>query len=112
MITSTTRRLVGELYQLHVLPLEEVGVIVADEDWAHREGYGRRFSRLENMFRWTMGQKQEYATELREVLLRRKQLKVHFQLQEVGQMTRRFQQHHVSRTLPCRRLECFDFNTG
>lgn len=61
------------LYQLRVLPLKEVVVIVADEDWAItiRETRGEAyFSRLEDANRWTMGQKQAYATEIREVLLR------------------------------------------
>lgn len=69
-------RFVGELYQLLVLPLKEVVVNVADEDWAVTKRGEEWFSTLEDEYRWTMGQKQEYATELREVLLRTKQLKV------------------------------------
>lgn len=70
-------RLFGELYQLRVLPLKEVVVIVADEDWAVAEREEEWWSVLEVELRWTMGQKQEYATELREVLLGSKKLKVH-----------------------------------
>lgn len=75
-IMRSTFRLFGELYQLRVLPLKEVVVIVADEDWAFTQRRQAWFSTLEKEYRWTMGQKQEYATELREVLLRNKDLKV------------------------------------
>ena len=70
-------RYIWELYQLRVLPLKEVVVIVADEDWAIAESGQEWFSTLEDECRWTMGQKQGYATEIREVLLRRKKLKLH-----------------------------------
>lgn len=71
-IMRSTFRLLGELYQLRVLPLKVVVVNVADEDWAVTERGEEWFSNLEDECRWTMGQKQEYATELREVLLRTK----------------------------------------
>ena len=50
--------------------------IVADEDWEFTQRWQAWFSTLEKEYRWTMGQKQEYATESREVLLRNKDLKV------------------------------------
>lgn len=58
------------LYKLRVLPLKEVVVIVADKDWAGTFRGQAWFGSLEDEFRWTMGQKQAYATEVREALLR------------------------------------------
>ena len=64
------------LYQLRMLPLKEVVVIIANEDWAFGQRGEEWFSSLEDELRWTMGQKQEYATEIREVLLRSRDLEV------------------------------------
>ena len=64
------------LYQLRVLPLKEVVVIVADEDWARGQRGEEWFGSLENELRSTMGQKQAYATEIREELLKGRELRV------------------------------------
>lgn len=68
--------LLGALYQLRILPLKEIVVIVADEDWAATQRGEEWFSSLEDEYRWTIGQKQEYATEIREVLFRSRELKM------------------------------------
>lgn len=71
-----TSCLFGGLYQLRVLPLKEVVVVIADEDWALAKRGEEWFISLGDELRWNMGQKQECATEIREELLRSREQKV------------------------------------
>jgi len=62
-----------KITKLGRLALKEVTVVISDQHWLADFANMQEFGELENDYRWTLGQKQDFSREMRKVLLAKRE---------------------------------------